>query len=273
MSISFRSAAERYLGERIVSRGYSRRVMAVAAGCRRFNEDSCNRFLKQRLAEVSSVTAAPDRVIVLTIWRYAYERGLVDSMPRGIVKIKVQRPPTRAWTLEQCCTAVKATFQHDRKRLRSGASLGVFLRCWILLGYETGARQEDLWRLRDTDFSGQTVQFTQSKTGNPVPKVLTPSCMEAVRAMLEASPDGRVLGWVMKKEGGYKRMRKHLESLKMRGSGKWLRRSGCTHIEIDHPGKGRLHLGHKTVGLAERFYIDWSQVHRDIPQTPNLLKQ
>jgi hypothetical protein len=67
-------------------------------------------------------------------------------------------------------------------------------------------------------------------------------------------------------------MQAYLSSLRLGGSSKWLRRSGATHIEMEHPGKGRLHLGHKTHGLAERCYIDWSQVRRDIPSVPTLLK-
>lgn len=244
----------------------------MAAACRTFDEAACNRFLKKRLEEVSSLTVAPERVILLTIWRYAYERGLVDSMPRGIVKIKVQRSPTKAWTVEQCCTSVKATFPLEKTLTRKGVSLGLFLRCWMLLGYETGARQSDLWRFREDDFTDSTVSWTQGKTGVPHTRELSDACMRAVRAMLRLSPDGRVLGWVMSKQSGHKRMRAHLRRLNLPGSGKWLRRSGCTHVEMRHPGKGRLHLGHKTVGLAERHYIDFSQIRNKSPRTPTLLK-
>jgi integrase len=269
---SFPRVAEAYLRERIVNQSYARRVRAAAAGCRWVSVEWCNRYLRKRLSEVRSVTVAPERVLILSLWRFAYERGLVDSMPRGLVKIKVSRPPVRAWTLEQCCTAVKATFQDDGILLRSGAKLGVFLRCWLLLGYETGARQEDLWNLRRSDFFGDTVAWTQGKTGVPLSKKLTPACMAAVTAMLEGSPDGRVLGWAMVKESGWRRLRRFLKRLDLPGSSKWLRRSGATHVEILQPGKARLHLGHKTVGLAERFYIDWSQVRGQIPQTPVLLE-
>lgn len=68
-------------------------------------------------------------------------------------------------------------------------------------------------------------------------------------------------------------MRKFLLREKLGGSSKWLRRSSATHIEMQNPGKGRIHLGHRTIGLAEKSYIDWTQVRRDVPQAPRLLKQ
>lgn len=221
------------------------------------------------------MTVHHERAILICLWRWAFEQALVDSMPRGLVKVKKSKPPTKAWTLEQCCTGVKGTYRLDGTRLRGGADLGQFLRCWILLGYETGARQGDLWKMRDTDFDldSSTVYWSQNKTGNPVPKVLTPACIAAVRAMLAKSPDGTVLRWVMVQSSGQRRMKAYLKTLHMSGTSKWLRRSSATHIEMLNPGKGKLHLGHLTPGMFERYYADWSQITRDIPRAPVLIEQ
>lgn len=126
--------------------------------------------------------------------------------------------------------------------------------------------------MKAENFCGDTLWWTQHKTGEPIPKVLSQPCLDAVHEMLALSPNGTVFSWVTTAHGGSKRMRKFLRSQRLGGSSKWLRRSGATHIEIDHPGKGRLHLGHLTMGLAEKCYIDWTQVRRDIPRTPTLLK-
>lgn len=260
------------MDERVVNPQYERNVRRVAGKVQELSVPAINRYLRMRLAEVSSVTASWERDILCGVWRWAYDRDLVEAMPRGIVKVKAVKPPVRAWTLEQCCTAVKASFQHDHTRLRTGVNLGKFLRCWLLLGYESGARKSDLWKMRDTDFQDDTLYWSQNKTGEPVPKVLSPACMRAVSDMLADSPDGTVLGWALHKQAAGRRMKEFLKGLKYRGSSKWLRRSSCTHIEMEHPGKGRLHLGHKTVGMAERHYIDWTQVRRDVPQAPNLLE-
>ena len=244
----------------------------VARDCKALSVDAYNRYLKRRLEQVASVTVQHERVVLLSLWRFAYETALVSDMPRGIVKIKTSKKPIRAWTVDQCCTAVKSTFQWDDKKLKSGASLGLFLRCWLLLGYETGARMSDLWRFREADFDGNAIHWTQGKTGRPVSKVLSPACMQAVRQMLRQSPDGRVLGWASGNDWACTTLKKFLRGVGLDGTSKWLRRSGATHIEMEHPGRGKLHLGHATVGLAEKHYIDWSQVRRDIPCTPTLLE-
>lgn len=151
--------------------------------------------------------------------------------------------------------------------------MGLFFRAWILLGYETGARMGDLWQLRRDDIDGGAVRWSQHKTGEPQSRPLSPACLEAVNELLAFSPDGRILGYIMDANSARRCMRHYLRSLGLPGSSKWLRRSGATHIEMANPGRGRLHLGHKTHGLAERFYIDWTQVNRDIPRVPSLIEQ
>ncbi|NBO19680.1 MAG: DUF2309 family protein, partial [Proteobacteria bacterium] len=136
----------------------------------------------------------------------------------------------------------------------------LFLKCWLLLGYETGARQSDLWSLQAKHFHNGAVQWTQHKTGQPHVRALSQACQDVVDEMLRLSPDGTVLGWAMLPSGARRVMKRHLKLCGLSGSSKWLRRSGATHIEMAQPGKGRIHLGHKTVGLAERNYIDWAQV-------------
>jgi integrase len=264
---------ERYLRSRVVSPHYAYNVRHTCGQCRTLSVDSINRYLQKRLTEVASITVSTERAILVGIWRWAYDTGVVDTLPRGLVKIKVARRPTRAWTLEQCCTAVKGTFLLAEPIRKRGVTLGLFLRAWMLLGYEVGARQGDLWKLRAEDFDGDVVRWSQHKTGEPHLKTLSPACLDAVNAMLAKSPDGRVLGWVMTRNSGRRRMRAYLKSIKFTGSSKWLRRSGATHVEMENPGKGKLHLGHKTPGLAERCYIDWSQVRRDIPRVPQLIEQ
>lgn len=269
---SLPAIAKKYLSGRVVSRDYANTVNRVARDCKSLTVDAYNRYLKRRLEQVASVTVHHERVVLLSLWRFAYETSLVDAMPRGIVKIKTSKKPIRAWTVDQCCTAVKATFRLDEKRMKSGASLGLFFRCWLLLGYETGARMSDLWRLEAYDLDGSTIHWTQGKTGRPVSKLLTPACVKAAQAMLAQSPDGRILGWACGKDHSCTLLKEFLRGVGLDGTSKWLRRSGATHIEMDHPGRGKLHLGHATVGLAEKHYIDWSQVRRDIPCTPTLLE-
>ena len=261
-----------YLRGRVLSEDYSRNLRRVVHSCRVLSSNAINNYIQKRSTEIASATLATERAMLVGIWRWAYETDRVDSPPKGIVKVKVSRRPTKAWTLEQCCTAVKGTFALTREIRGKGVSVGLFLRTMILLGYETGARRGDLWKMCSDDISGDTLRWSQHKTGDPHVKTLSKPCLDAVEAMLAKSPDGTILGWVMDAGSGGRRHKEYLKGIGLPGTCKWLRRSGATHIEMEHPGKGRLHLGHKTVGLAEKHYIDWSQVRRDIPAVPTLLK-
>lgn len=271
--VSLKKLAAEYLSERIVKDRYVRAVNRIATSCGRLTVDACNRYLRKRIADgASSVTVHYERGVLVSLWRWAYESGKVDQLPRGMVKVRRVKPPTRAWTVAQCCTAVKGTAAMGATWTRSGANLGRFLRAWLLIGYETGARPGDLWAMRAENFRDNTLYWNQSKTGQPVPKVLSPKCYHAVQEMLASSPDGTLFRWVMPQDSARRVMRRYLRSLGLPGSPKWLRRSSATHVEIEKAGTAKIFLGHKTPGMAENYYIDWTQVHREIPQVPALVE-
>ncbi len=266
------SIANRYLANRIVSEGHAGNVMRLARRCGSIGREEINAYIKRRLKTCKTVTVDAERHMLATLWKFAFEVGITDDPPRGIARIKVVREPVRAWTLLQCCTAVKATSQKKFRRTKNGADIGVLLRAWMLLGYETGARLSDLWSLREDNFSGGTVSWTQHKTGMPIVKVLSEECVREVQSLIRQSPDGTVLAWACSKKQAQRHMKKLLGQMGMPGSSKWLRRSSATHIECAHPGMGRRHLGHKTPGMAERHYFDYRQIHADIPQAPCLMQ-
>jgi integrase len=262
--------AKRYLADRVVCPIYASNLNRVAERCGVIGTEAVNEYLRARLGQVSTITARTERTIIVSLWRYAYEQSLTDKPPRGVMLVKTARAPTAAWTPEQCKMLVEGT-NELAGTLRSGAPLGLFLRTWIILGYQSGSRRGDLWAMRAENFDGGTLRWTQHKTGDPLHKRLTPACVEAVRQMLALSPDGRVLGWACRMRQSMRIMKSYLESKGLPGTSKWLRRSGATHIEIREPGKARLHLGHRSVNLASQCYIDWSQVRHHAPETPSLV--
>jgi len=271
MKVTFSKLAKRYLAERVVSKLYADNVMRVANRVNDVTTESVNRFLRQRSEDRAGTTVRAERTVLLTLWRWAYDAGHVNHAPRGVIRIKARRAPTRAWTVEQLRAAIAATHQHDGVRLKSGASKGLLLRCWMLLGYECGGRWGDLFMLRADHLEGDAIAWTQSKTGDPIVRSLSPACLAAVCEMLAASPDGRILGWAVGRRQSQLLMREHLDACGIGGSGKWLRRSGATHIEMNEPGKASHHLGHRTANLAAQNYVDWSQVRRNAPKTPELV--
>jgi integrase len=262
--------ASRYCETHILAPEYEKTLLRTAKNCQRFT--TVNHFLRHRLETVKPVTVKNDRAMLLILLRWAYDERLIEEYPRGIAKIKASREPTKAWTLEQCCTAVKASRGWLGMQFHNGADKGEFLECWLRLGYCTGARYSDLMNLHRKHFSGNRLYYSQNKTGNPIDAVLPDETMAAVKAMLAHSPDGRVLGWACNKRWAMRLMKKLLAECKLDGSSKWLRRSAATHLERQQKGAAKIFLGHKTSGLAERCYIDWAQVGKEIPDLPRLLE-
>ena len=268
---TFATLAKHYLAARSVSPVYADNVRRVAGRIGDVTKERLNKYLLARIEQVSGITVRSERTICLSIWRFAYDAGLIDVAPRGILRMKAHRKPTKAWTIAQLKTLLDAAAKRNGRRLRSGADLGLFLRCWILVCYETGSRFGDCMAFTSEHLQDDAIAWTQSKTGDPLTRPLTPACLDAIDKMLAASPDGRILGWVCGRRMSMRHMRTLIDSVGIGGSSKFLRRSGATHVEMEQAGAGRLHLGHRSPQLFEQAYCDWSQLRTKTPKTPALV--
>lgn len=268
---TFAQLAPAYLAERSVTPHYASNVRRTAARAGGISVELLNQFLAKRAAEVSGITARAERGILLTLWNWAYDRSLLESGPRGINPVKARRSPTKAWTIPQLRLAIEAAQAKHGHKLRSGADLGEYLLCWILIGYESGARFGDIMSFGRDNLDGDTLAWTQSKTGDAITRTLTPACLDSIDAMLKVSRDGSILGWVTRRRQAQRHMRDLLDSLGIGGSSKWLRRSGATHCEMAQAGSGRLHLGHRSPALFDQAYCDFSQLRTKTPRTPPLV--
>lgn len=264
--------AEDYLGGRSVCAKHAASVRALASRCQHLSTNFVNRYLKSRLETRSTVTVANERRVILTVWRWAWETGRIEDPPRGIMRVQQRPKPIRAWTMGDLSLIARRTSGYSGKRMRCGADRGDFLHCWIMLGYETGARWGDLWAMRRDDLQGNVIRWQTNKTGECQHRPLTDTCMASVNAMLSRSPDGRILGWVCNKRYAMRLMKEHLLSCGLEGSSKWLRRSGATHVEQYNPGKAKVFLGHRSPGMADRHYIDHSQIRRNDIVVPSLMR-
>lgn len=260
MQKDFRLLAEEYLNSRTVCDDYAVILRGVARRCQHVSAKEINAYLKSRLVDHSTVTVANERRTLMTLWRWAWETGVMDTAPRGVMRIRQRPEPVRAWSMADIPLLLKATKEFDARIMRSGVSRGLMLRCWILLGYETGARYSDIWAFRDSDLSGSVLRWQTHKTGVNQHRPLSARCLKAVDAMLERSPDGRIIGWACKKGQSMNHMRELLATAGLPGTSKWLRRSSATHVEIARPGKAKSFLGHKSPGMADRHYIDRAQI-------------
>jgi integrase len=265
--------AKQYLKDRPVTASHRGSVLRAAGRVGILEAGTINAYLNRRLSERSTITVKTERSILLTLWRYAWENDLVAAAPKGVLRFKSRKPPTRAWTPEQIVAAIEATERHTGRRMWSGASKPLFLKTWLLLGYESGARMGDNFNFTRDNIDGDVLRWVQSKTGDGLCKVLSPECLACVGRMLERSPDGTILRWVCSPRQAIRVMREHLQSCGLPGSSKWLRRSGATHIETQTPGKASLHLGHRTQTLAGQAYLDWGQIRKTTPVVPRLMPQ
>lgn len=272
--ISFISVAKAYLNSRVVSNSHEKSVIRAAKRVKYLDSELLNKYLKSVVDKKSSHTVKHSRSILLSLWKYAYENNIINHLPKNIIKIKQKRKPTEAWTIDQCEYIVKKTFEKDSLKLKNGVSIGVFLRCWLLLGYESGARKGDIFGFKYSNLDDNILRWTMSKTGDPMTKILSPKTMQAIEDLksYNINEDDRILGWVISSRRSLSIMKQHIKDCGLSGTSKYLRRSGATHIEIDHPGYAKFHLGHRTSGLAEKNYIDFAQINQHIPPTPVLLQ-
>ena len=264
--------AELYLSERACTGPYVTQIRRLAGLVSEPAAEAINGYLRARLGKVASTTVRNERTILLSLIKYAWERDILTKPVKGVMRVKARKPPTKAWTVEQLQAAIAATHECGNRRLRSGVTIGQMLRAWLLVGYESGSRFGDIWAFTADNLDGDTLRWVQHKTGDGIVKHLSQACLREVRLMLSLSPDSRILGWTCGRRQAFRLMREHLDRCGIGGSGKWLRRSGATHIEMSQPGKATLHLGHRTITLAASNYIDWGQVRKTTPSTPELVR-
>lgn len=269
--MSIASIAKKYLAGRECHPDYKRCILKLAAALPELSAQAINSHLRMRQESVSAITVANERRQALTLWRWAWEEGLADRAPRGVMKVKAPLRPVRAWTIADCQALVKGAEKFFGRRMRNGADIGKFLQCWVLLAYESGARYGDIFAWRKENFVLSSVGWVTSKTGVPCTRQLSEKTMRLVSEMLQCSPDGRVLGWVCCRRQSFKIMRRLISEANLpSGSGRWLRRSAATHLEMNQPGKAQWFLAHKTAGLAARHYLDQSQLAADGLRPPRL---
>lgn len=262
--------AERYLDGRACHPEYRRALTSLAEKLTELSAQAINSHLRMRQASVSSITVANERRQALTLWRWAWEEGLVDTAPKGVTTVKAPLGPVKAWTMSDCRALVKGAERFFGTRLKNGADLGKFLQCWVMLAYETGARYGDIFAWKKDSFRGNSVSWVTSKTGIPCTRAVSDVAMKLVDEMLAVSKDGRVLGWVCCRRQSFRFMRRLIASCLPGGSGRWLRRSAATHLEMNQPGKAQWFLAHKTAGLAARHYLDQSQLATESLRPPAL---
>lgn len=268
--ISLASIIEEWYAEREIGDSrrdqlhYSARSFARFAGTEcatALDDNRVNLWIRHQIAqERSPRTVRSNRCNLLTIWNAAFERGYVDTPPRRIRRVRLNRIIPRAWTPEQFETLLNAI-----PTVRGLASPGVhkapWLRALCLVALSTGLRKGDLFSLERSFFlPNWSLSIVQSKTGDVHTARLGDRAIEAVEA-LPKTESKMLFPWMHRSDAFTKMFSRLLRRSGLPGSFKWCRRSGATWIAAKH-GKSAasVYLGHRTPGLAELNYIDPDQL-------------
>lgn len=212
------------------------------------------------------------RTATLGIWKHAVESDLLQVAPARIRKVKVPDKPPECWDLEtefrKLLAVAKDLQGHMNKDRR--VKRADFWSAWLYVDYGTGYRLGDLRRFRfDQIRHDGTTQLVQSKTGEVVLGYIEPAGMRLIRRI--HTPD-RVLvfGSLVNHSNAQRYMRKLIKLAGLRGSTKWIRRTGATWSEVTSPGSAQSYLGHKTPRVAWKSYIDRRFLQKKRPRPPKL---
>lgn len=230
------------------------------------NPDQINRYIRfMRDKGYASRTIKGRRDNLVTLWRYARRAKLTDIRPAGVRKVVARPPSPQAWPVEAVTRLLRAA-ESMQGTTPAGHKARDYWPAYIRCAWDTGLRRCDLLRLRAADVRDGVIAVQQEKTGVVVVCRLQPKSLAALARLGDGG-----LAWGLP---GFERFYRHFRTLLhlagLTGKPKWLRRSSATAVELEHPGMGSRHLGHRTPGLAEKHYLDPAILARNKPQPPEL---
>lgn len=233
-----------------------------------------NRYLVQ-LGErgLARSTIRGERSRLLSLWRDAFDREMVDAPPLRVRKIAVSSRPVEAWTKDEIerLLAVAAGLR-GRFKNRWLMAKADFARALILCAYDSGARLGDLERWTFADLRDDGLIFwTQHKTGKPQTAILYPETLAACRRLRHPSRP-TIFGGVLGRRYFYRWVKEIVAAAGLSGTFRYLRRSSGSILERDNPGWGSRHLGNLP-SVFDRHYRA-PRIAEDLerrPRPPQLL--
>lgn len=211
------------------------------------------------------------RANLLTLWKLAHPAH-APRKPEAVRTVRVAEPLPQA-LLQGEIRALLAEIAKVKGHWRNGVDKQLWALALIHSCYDTGLRLGDLIGLEIQDIwrAGSYLSLIQSKTRQPHTVPFRPETLALIDRLVGERRTGRIwLCWA--KRGAFFRFFRLLR----RKAGlpvsvfKGLRRSSASYLEAERPGYGARHLGHRTPGMAERYYFDRRIVARDCPLPPPL---
>jgi integrase len=217
--------------------------------------DALSRWLMSLESRYAAVSIWDHRRAVIIVWSHAAKNGLCPE-PRNVRRPARAIPMPIAWTLEElrkilaACDALSGVFP-------SGAPRRDYCLALIHAAWDSGLRRSDLWSLtRNAIRPDGVVLMRQLKTSMPHHPRLRPETVAKIISL----PGDRPLRCPFGSPRWWYRFwdRRVISAAGVRpGCLQQLRRTGATHLAIDHPEAVQRYLGHASPEM-QKHYVDWS---------------
>jgi integrase len=219
------------------------------------NDRTISQFLRAIENDRAQRTVANHRTNLLCLWRFAADEKLC-SPPHRVRKVSRPDPCPVAWTFDELQLIVTQCGQLE-DRFRSGVIRSLYCSTLVKFCYESGLRRSDVWRIkRDMIRPDGSIVLRQKKTS----QTHWPRIRIDTLAAIALLPEDLPLACPFKSDGSWYQFWKR-EVTKpagvRHGALQQLRRSGATHLAIDHPDAVQRYLGHRTASM-QKHYVDQS---------------
>lgn len=217
------------------------------------DEANLSRFLQHLKPRRSPSTVANYRGDLLVLWRWLADSGRLPApQPRKIMRPKVPLGVPDCWSVDEVRQLLAAADKLEGRH-PDGVPRRLYWVAAIRLGYETGLRRSDVWRIRLADIHSGTLLVTVAlKTGVRLVHTLTREAVAALKAIGRPLP----LAWPYNQRNFGVQFDRLVRSTSVRrGTFKWLRRtSGSWIAAANGEAMGAQHLGHTSLATFRKFY-------------------
>lgn len=215
-------------------------------------DETVSRWLASLEVTHAQRTVAGHRTNVLTLWRDAAARGLCVP-PNRVRRVPRPDPCPVAWTLDEL-RAVLCVCRQLTGVLVNNAPRADYFATLVNAAYDTGLRRSDLFLLRrDAIRADGSLTLRQHKTGRTHCVQLRTPTLDGLAHL----PGPRPLSWPYHSPSFFYKVWKRIIRVAgvRHGALQQIRRTGASHLAIDHPERVSRYLGHRTPGM-QRHYVD-----------------
>lgn len=218
------------------------------------------RFLAKRASERSAFTAEKERTQLLSLARFACDRGLLKTRPCVPPATLPERIPT-AWTIDQIRSLIRAT---DKEvGTVDGVPTSLYFRALVSVLWETAERVGAIMGTQVLDYQqGQLLVRSEYRKGRKRDKLysLTLETQHLLDQMVRGKrPSQAIFSWDKPKTMLWHEFGKIVRRAGLDGGRKtkfhMIRRSSATHFAA-RGGDATAMLDHSSPRIAKAYYVD-----------------